>query len=432
MSRPSAIAAVTRTVAALLDTALQNADSAFRVTTLPLDKSIAETNPPNRLNLFLFHVAHHAAWRNTDLPDRTAPGEPGSPPLALTLSYLITAHGEALPDVKDHHILGVAMQVLHNHPILTAADIRAVVTDSGLESQIERVRFTPKTLTVEELARLWGAFQTQYRVSAAYEASVVLIDPASSGPAAAPVLRRGEEDQGVFGQAGLPPMLTRILPPELLRRLGQSVFPAAARLGQTLTIEGERLTIAGSLLLIGTSAWGTRRAKLEPLAPGPRPDTLLAVLASPPVEYQPVAGAPALVWAPGIYSAALALPAAGQPDVPSNVVPFALAPEVVVSPLAAAPGDLDLTVNCTPSPRAGQPVFLLLTGREPLEPKTAMLPPIPGNPAVFGFHLIGLVAGQYLVRLRVDGIDTMPYHVVTPAGGSPRLEFDPSATLTVA
>ena len=432
MSRPNAIAVVTRTLAAMLDTALQNADSAFRVTTLPLDKSIAETNPPNRLNLFLFHVAHHAGWRNTDLPDRTVPGEPGSPPLGLTLSYLITAHGEALPQVKDHHILGVAMQFFHNHPILTAADIQAVDATSGLQDQIERVRVIPKTLTVEELSRLWGAFQTQYRVSAAYEASVVLIDPAPSGPGGAPVLKRGEDDQGVFSQAGLPPILTRIVPPELLRRAGQSVFPAAARLGQTLTIEGERLTADGSLLLIGTPAWGTRRAKIEPLAPGSRLDTLLAVLASPPVEDRPIAGAPPLAWAPGIYSAALVIRATGRPDVVSNVVPFALAPDVVISPLTAAPGNLDLMVNCAPAPRAGQSVFVLVTGRDPMEPTTATLPPLPSDPAVFRFHLLALVAGDYLVRLRVDGIDTMPFHVVTPPGGSPHLEFDPSAKLTVA
>src|SRR5262249_19827270 len=284
VSRPNAVAVVTRTLAAMLDTALQSADSSFRVTTLPLDKSITETNPPNRLNLYLFHVAHHAAWRNIDLPDRTVPGEPGSPPLGLTLSYLLTAHGEPLPEVKDHHILGVAMQFLHNHPILTSADIQAVDATSGLQNQIERVRFTPKTLTVEDLSRVWGAFQTQYRVSVAYEASVVLIDPAPSGPGGAPVLRRGEDDRGGFSQAGLPAVLTRIAPPELLRRAGQSVFPAAARLGQTLTIEGERLTADGSLLLIGAPAWGLRRARIEPLAPGPRPDMLAATLASPPVE----------------------------------------------------------------------------------------------------------------------------------------------------
>src|SRR5262249_24655953 len=132
-----------------------------------------------------------------------------------------------------------------------------------------------------------------------------------------------------------------------------------------------------------------------------------------------------------IYSAALVLRAAGQPDVVSNVVPFALAPDVVISPLTAPPGNLDLIVNCTPSPRAGQHVFALLTGRDPMVPTSATLPRQPQDPAVFKFHVLGLVAGESLVRLRVDGIDTLPYRVVTPPGGSPRLEFDPSAKLVV-
>jgi hypothetical protein len=260
-----------------------------------------------------------------------------------------------------------------------------------------------------------------------------LIDPAPAGAAPAPILRRGEEDQGVFSQAGLPPMLSRILPPELLRRNGQAVFPAAARLGQTLTVEGERLSAVDSLLLISTPAWGLRRAKLAPLAPGARPDTLLATLADPPVEDNPPPAPPdALAWAPGLYSAALVTRKAGVPDVVSNVVPFALAPEAVISPLGAAPGDLNLTVECTPAPRGGQGVFLLVTGRDALEPSVITPPAVPGDPAVYTFDLIALTAGEYLVRLRVDGVDSLPYRVVTPPGGAPRLEFDPNGRLTIA
>src|SRR5579859_298347 len=423
MSRPIAVAALTRTLAGLLEAALQAGDPAYRVTTLPPDKSNAETTRPNRLNLFLFQATHHAAWRNTDLTDRTRPGETGSPPLALTLSYLITAYGEAGPDSKDHHVLGLAMQFFHTHPILTPDDIRNLAPGSGLEDQIERVRFIPHALALEELTKLWGAFLTQYRVSMAYDASVVLIDPAPASVSAAPVLRRGDEDQGVFVFASLPPSLQRIAPPELLRRAGQSIMPEAARLGDTLTIEGERLPTANTLLLIGTPAWGPRRVRLAPLAAGPRPDTLLAVLAAPPVEDNPPAGPlTPLAWAPGIYSGAVVVRRTNQPDVISNVVPFALAPAIVISPLNGAVGVLDLHVDCTPAPRAGQEVFVLLTGRDPLAPSAV----VPGDPTQYTFHLTGLTAGDYLVRLRVDGVDSLAYHVVTPPGGSPRLEFDPN------
>jgi hypothetical protein len=432
MSRPNAIAALTHTLSSLLEAMLQAADPSFRVTTLPPDKSNAETTPANRLNLFLFQAAHHAGWRNADLPDRTRPGEAGNPPLALTLSYLITAYGETGPDMKDHYILGLAMQFFHNHPVLNPDDVRNLAPGSGLEDQIERVRFIPRTMALEELVKMWGAVQTQYRISAAYDASVVLIDPAPSGAAPAPILHRGDQEQGVIDFAGLPPALNRILPPELLRKNGQPIYPPAASLGQTLTLEGERLPATGTLLLVSTPAWQGRRASLAPLAPGPRPDALLAVLADPPVEDNPPAVVPApLAWAPGIYSAALVVRKTGTPDVVSNLVPFTIAPQVTLNPLNAAPGSLDLQVSCTPAPRAGQNAFLLLTGRDPLEPSGMTNPVQPGDPAVYTFHLTALTAGQYLARLRVDGVDSLPYRVVTVSGVK-QLDFDPNGKLTIA
>lgn len=433
MSLPNAIAALTRTLAGLLESTLQAADPAYRVTTLPPDKSNAETTPANRLNLFLFQAAHNAAWRNADLPDRARPGEAASPPLALTLSYLITAYGESGPEMKDHHILGLAMQFFHNHPVLRPDDIRSLAPGSGLEDQVERVRFVPRAMALEELVKMWGAVQTQYRISAAYDASVVLIDPAPGGPAPAPVLHRGDQEQGVIDFAGLPPTLTRILPPELLRRNGQPVYLPAALLGQPLTLEGERLPATDVLLLVGAPAWAGRRAKLEPLARGPRPDTLLATLADPPVEDAPPPGAPPpLAWAPGIYSAALVVRKAGQPDVASNLAPFTIAPQAALQPLTAAPGDLDLQVSCYPPPRPGQNAYLLLSGRPALEPGALTPPAHAGDPAVYTFHLAALTAGSYLARLRVDGVDSLPYRVVSAPGSPPQLDFDPNGRLTIA
>lgn len=431
MSRPNAISALTRTLANLLETALQEADSAFQVTTFPPDKSNAETTPPNRLNLYLFQTAHHAAWRNADLPDRSRPGEAGYPPLALTLSYLITAYGEVGPEIKDQHILGLAMQFFHNHPILTPDDIRTMADGSGLEDQIERVRFTPRPLALEELVKMWGAFQTQYRISAAYDATVVLIDPAPTGPSPGPVLRRAEDDQGVIALVGLPPVLSRILPPELLRRAGQVIYPPAVQLGQILTFEGQRLPSADALVLVSNPGWASRQATIEPLTPGPRPDTLLAELKDPPVEDNPPTGALPLTWAPGLYSAALVIRKSGVSDVVSNIASFSLAPQVTFQPLSAAAGDLDLIVSCTPSPRTEQNVFLLVSGRAPLEPTAVSPPAAPGEPVQFNFRLTGLSAGDYLLRLRVDGVDSLNARVVTQPDGSRRLEFDPNARLKI-
>jgi hypothetical protein len=411
----------------LLEAALQTEDASYIVSTLPPDKANAEAQQPNRLNLFLFQVSEDAAWRNMSLPGRTLGGEAGRPPLALVLSYMLTAYGDVGPEGKDHRILGLAMQFLNDNALLMARDIRNAFPGSGLEDQVDRVRITPRALSLEELVRMWGTFMTQYRISAAYDVSVVLIDSSAEPPAAAPVLRRGGHDQGVLSEAALLPLLSRVVPPELLRRNAQAITQPAAALGQTLTLEGDRLTAEDVLLQVRSRSWEPRWAGIA-VSTGSRPGTLRAVLEDPPPEPDRPAGAAPLAWAPGIYTAALLLRRPDLPDVHTNAVPFALAPEVTLTPTTAPPGNLDVTIGCLPPTRDGQIVLLLVAGHRAVAPASTKPPAAPGQPAELGFHLHGLKAGRYPVRLRVDGVDSLPYRAA-PSG---TLEFDPAQTLVIA
>src|SRR6185503_15922813 len=98
------------------------------------------------------------------------------------LYYLLTAYSDDEDDTNAHRLLGEAMGVLHDHPLLGAAEIRnatspiADLSDSDLHEQIERVRINLQPLTFEDMSKLWTTFQTHYRVSAAYQVSVVLIE----------------------------------------------------------------------------------------------------------------------------------------------------------------------------------------------------------------------------------------------------------------
>jgi hypothetical protein len=426
MSRSSAIAAVTQTLATLLEAALQTEDASYTVSILPPDKANAETQQPNRLNLFLFQVCHNPAWRNMSLPGRTLGGEAGQPPLALVLSYMLTAYGDGGPEAKDHRILGLAMQFLNDNVLLMAHDIRAAFPGSGLEDQVDRVRITPRVLNLEELVRMWGTFMTQYRISTAYDVSVVLID-STDVPAPAPVLRRGSQDQGVLSEASLPPLLIRVVPPELLRRNGQIITQPAATLGQTLTLIGDRLAPDDMLLQVRNPAWEPRWAGLG-VAASTLPGALQAVLADPPPEPDAPAGVARLAWTPGVYMAALLLRRPGLPDVLSNAVPFALAPVVTLSPTSAPPGAVDVTIGCLPPTRAGQVVLLVLPGEQARTPATITQPSRTGQPAQLSFHYPALTTGRYPVRLRVDGVDSLPFHVAA----SGQLEFDPAQTLVIA
>ena len=53
-----------------------------------------------------------------------------------------------------------------------------------------QIRITPEPLTVDEMSKLWSSFQKEYRMSTAYQASVVLIESDRRARAPLPVLTR--------------------------------------------------------------------------------------------------------------------------------------------------------------------------------------------------------------------------------------------------
>jgi len=232
-----AIAAVTATLRSILHSKVNT-----NVTTLPPDKA-ATSAQANRLNLFLYYMSPNAAWRNQTIPTKVKRGETGQPPLALNLYYLLTAYGDDEASEADHRLLGTAMRVLHDNAVLTAKDIRdatgeSPLKDAALERQFEQVKITPEPLTLEEMSKLWTTFQTQYRISAAFQTSVVLIESQRGVTAPLPVLKRGEADRGVDVVPSLPGLLEGVEYRDLRARL--PAFPAA-QLGEVITLQGRNL-----------------------------------------------------------------------------------------------------------------------------------------------------------------------------------------------
>jgi hypothetical protein len=133
-------------------------------------------------------------------------------------------------------------------------------------------------------------------------------------------------------------------------------------------------------------------------------------------------------WAPGFYTVAILV---SLPDLPSwltNEVPFALAPQIEVSPTSVAAGDI-LTVTCRPRLREDQKAMMIF-GRQQIAPRITTTPEDDrSRPTILEFVVPEVEADSYVVRLRVDGIDSIP---VVWAGLPPRLEFDPDQRVTVA
>lgn len=160
--------------------------------------------PEVGVNIFLYQATPNTAWRNHDLPTRRPDGTLAQrPQIALDLHYLLTFYGDETL-LEPQRILGSTVRALHARPILTRQEIRSAVAatpflvGADLADEIETVKFTPVSLSLEELSKLWSVlFQTTYTLSIAYDASVLLISSESQPQLAQPVL---EPVIQVFGQ----------------------------------------------------------------------------------------------------------------------------------------------------------------------------------------------------------------------------------------
>lgn len=158
-----------------------------------------------RLTVFLYRVTE-----NSHLPDadrRTAVGDGNDvdsvddPPLVLDLHYLLTAHpkqsgqsttGRSTTAVtgEQHELLGIAMEVLHENPILRGTELSESFSGRELRISLE----SPST---SELTTLWSTFDDQpFRPSVAYSVTPVHVGSAESQDVRRVVTRRIEEYSG--------------------------------------------------------------------------------------------------------------------------------------------------------------------------------------------------------------------------------------------
>ena len=106
-----------------------------------------------------------------------------------------TLHGDETK-MEPQRLLGAVVSAIQTKPTLSPDDITAGESFlglgiTGLATQPERVRFTPTALSLEEFSKLWSVFfQVEYALSAAYQASVVLIDSDTAPQESLPVRTR--------------------------------------------------------------------------------------------------------------------------------------------------------------------------------------------------------------------------------------------------
>ncbi len=450
MSNALAIASVTAVLRDLLNNGLIDHDVSatlgnVTVSSLSPDRiDITSQNQQSRLNLFLYQVTPNAAWRNVGLPSRNANGERlSNAPLALNLHYLLTAYGAL--ELHAEILLGYGMQLLHETPVLTRAAIRTALAPpsqvlgganlppqlqalftSELSEQVEQIKITPETPNTEEISRLWSAFGAPYRPTAAYQASVVLIESKQTTKSALPVRARN-----VYVVPFNQPVIEQVT---------SQANPAAPILLNQPVLAGQRLVLIGRGLRADDVRVNVGGIEVTP-ADADITDTQIIV--SLPT------GLPAgLQGAQVIQRRLMGTPPVPHRGVESNLAAFVLRPAVdppasVLFTAGPGPATISGTITLSANPAIGnsQRVVLLLNEFLPLTspPQTVVAaaysfaapsriplsPPSgpPGSSQIIAIPVSGIKAGTYLVRIQVDGAESI-------LGTNPSGQFDkPTVTI---
>ena len=412
MSTAHAIAAVTKVLVNLVDEGLKAANlsgivgSDVTVSALsPACVDLSAAHDPNQLIIFLYLALPNSGGSGFDLPTRDSAGARlRNTPLALDLYYLVTAYGTG--DFFAEMILGHAMQVLHENPILARDAIRAklkpsaiptnpelALADSGLADQAEQVKVSPEKLTTEEISRLWSAFGAEYRPSVAYRVTVVLIEARASTRTALPVLQRG--------------VYIRTLSSPLIERIAAKSAPDQPALEDQPILPGYILVLAGKRLLGEITRIVLDGEKIA------APDAFIsddhigfplpATLSAGPHGVQIA------------HDIAMGSPLTPHTGTESNVLAFLLRP-VIAAPVAASA--TQITVKLSPPVTPQQKLRILLNELAPPADRAALAFSFsaPANNGIVAggtetdtvaFDYQGVTAGDYLVRVQVDGAESV-------------------------
>lgn len=405
MSNFLAIATVTATLSELLSEAVALPDVAVggaAVTILRPDGN-GGGMPATGVNVFLYQVTPNAAWRNADLPTRRSDGAlMQRPQAALDLSYLLTFYGDE-SKLEPQRLLGSVVRAMHSRPVLTRDLIRktmlnptnptfnGLLVKSNLADAVELVKFTPLPLSLEELSKLWSVFfQTHYSLSIAYQGTVVLIESEDSTQGALPVSARN-----IYVVPFRHPLIEEVRS----QAADQPIISTSS-----IVITGKRLRGDVTIVSVGGVEVTPASADVS--------DTQIIVALPAGLH----AGAQGLQV---IQPRLMGTPPTQHRGVESNLAAFVLHPTINKK----IDGNPDITValpnvtvNLSPQVGKTQRARLLLNEFNPPADRAARAYSFdsaphnrttdPDETNTLTFPIAGVTAGDYLVRVQVDGADS--------------------------
>lgn len=231
----NAISEVTRAIRALLKGKMKRSASLPITLLSPGDEKL---NDAEGLNLYLYRVVENPLFKNRDWPgDREKSGLP-YPPLALNLFYLLTPYAKSVgpsdegeDEAISHQILGDAMQVLHENPVLNDihdTDFDAnIILEKDLRNSFEKINISLSPLSMEEISKIWSAINKPHKLSVVYEVSLIQIVPTKRPTVTAHVMETNVE--------------IRLRSPPIISGVSPQSGPADAE----ITLTGENFLIKG-------------------------------------------------------------------------------------------------------------------------------------------------------------------------------------------
>lgn len=392
MSSPLALAAVTGVLQYLLNMVYNDPVTGIgSVSVTAVAPDLVQTSQGAngeaqlQVNLFLHQVTPNAAWRNMELPSVGADGATclKNQPLALDLHYLLTAYAGA--DTEAEALLGYAILMLHEYPMLSRSDIYTalqnipstnplyqILSGSNLSTQFEMIKITPATLGREEMAWLWTALKADYRPTFPFQVTVALIEPQTPSTFALPVISRN-----ITVQAGSPPVLLQVQ-----TATGQ---PAGPKDG--VTIMGESLAGINALSLVYP------RLGIEYPSFQPTQVTNNAVSFTVPENPAKLPAGPCTLTALITDSSSNVLQS-------TNSVPMPIAAKIVSTVSVTSDAQqTTIILQCDPQIQSNQTVSLIMGATSVVaQPLTTA-----GVDLTFQFAP-PLASGSYIARLQVDGV----------------------------
>ena len=395
MSNYLAIATVTATLQRVLQSVVQQDIEGARATTLS-PGAIATGAPEVGVNIYLYQVASNPALANYDSTPNRTKGNPLNRQVAIDLFYMMSCYGNDA-ELQPQRVLGSIVSTLVDKRILTPELIRSTCNDStfpflvesDLADQIQQINIVPVDINLEDLSKAWSVYQVPYVLSIAYKACLVIVEGRESFERALPV-----RDASPVG----------IVP-----------FPASPHIDQVVA-QGHRFEpiLIGSVVIIRGRSLQSQTVEVHvgdlvitPISVQDREIMFsLENMSLPQIQ----AGVQSLQVIHRLPSTSPMI----TNSVSSNVMPFVLCPTIInvtVNSVEETEDDLRsaiATLQLDVLVHQKQKVILALNEWTIDNPIVYMFecPPITSSSSTVEIPIADVKAGEYLVRIRIDGAES--------------------------